>query len=162
MTRHRKPAEKDRDRKLIAEYYLMGWLQAEIAQAVGLAQSTVSKELRTIREFWRESTLVDVDALLAKEVARIDLIELEYWQAWEASKTLIQPRQVYDQGTGEWTTEIVEIPDARPGDPRFLEGVRRCVRDRIEFLELGPPERLEITTTQAIKVIGGIDLDEDV
>lgn len=86
--------------------------------------------------------------------------------AWNRSCSVIQSRLVYDQDIGDFVVEKVELLEARDGDPRFLEGIRKCIQDRCKLLGIQAPERLELTgkggKELAIRVIGGLDLEKDI
>ena len=124
----RKPAQITRDRLRISGLYLKGWLQVEIAEEVGLHQSTVSRDLKALQKQWQHSALVNVDEAKAKELARVDHLEREYWEAWERS-------------VGEYRTKKTEDIN---GDPRYLSGVQWCINKRCELLGLDAPSKHEI------------------
>ena len=161
---NRSPSQKAAHRQLIAALYLQGWIQDDIAKEVGLSQATVSLDLNVIRETWLESTLMNFNERQAIELAKIDLVEGEYWEAWIRSCALITHRSVYDQTSQSWEQEKIELEQARDGDPRFLEGVLKCVRDRCNILGIKAAEKLELTGKDGgvIKVISGLDLGEDI
>lgn len=114
--RHRSPSQIAKHRKLIAEYYLHGMYQYEIAEEIGLDQATISRDLKAIQKEWLKSTLRDFDELKAQELAKIDDLEITYRDGWNTSK---------DENT--------------VGDPRFLNGIDRCIERRCKLLGLDAP-----------------------
>ena len=45
----------------------------------------ISYDLARIREQWRAAAVRDIDELQAHELAKIDQLEVTYWQAWQRS-----------------------------------------------------------------------------
>jgi len=140
----------ERDRRRISELYLKGWLQAEIAKELHLSQPTVSNDLKAIQKEWLKSTLQDFDKLKARELAKIDNLELVYWEAWERSKDnkksktiKLNPRRGQIRATNEDITEIKTKDEDLIGDPRFLSGVQWCIDRRCKLLGIDAPEKHE-------------------
>jgi hypothetical protein len=123
-------------REQIAALYVQGQSQRMIAQQVGVTQQQVSYDLKAIQKTWLASTLRDFDAAKAEQLAKIDQAESAYWAAWERSQT---PREVTTtkEVTGDFprteTTTRLETP---VGDPRFLDGVLKCIQQRCDLLGL--------------------------
>ncbi len=119
--------QRDQDLVVIAELYLKGKSQAEIAGNIGqirdytLSQQQISGDLRTIRKRWLESSIRDFDAQRAQELAKIDYLELTYWDSWEQS-----------------TKDSVNAP-------KFLAGVQWCINKRCEVLGLNAPAKVAPT-----------------
>ena len=82
----RTSVERERDLEAITGLYLRGVSQSEIAAQLGVTQQQVSYDLKVVQRRWAEKTVINLDAAKQKELARIDLLEREYWQAWERSK----------------------------------------------------------------------------
>ena len=78
--------QREADLQKITGLYLTGKTQDAIAQELGVTQQQISYDLKTIQERWRKSALVDLNEAKQRELERIDVLEREYWQAWEASK----------------------------------------------------------------------------
>jgi hypothetical protein len=81
----RSPDQIARDRAEIARLYLQRRTQAEIAAQPGMSRQQVGYDLGAVRQGWLESSLTDFNARKAEELARIDRLEREYWDAWQAS-----------------------------------------------------------------------------
>src|SRR5215212_4552915 len=82
----RSPDQVEADRAEIARRYLQGMTQAEIGAELGMTQQMVSYDLQVVRQRWRDAGLRDLDEAKTIELAKIDALELEYWDAWRASK----------------------------------------------------------------------------
>jgi len=84
--------------------------------------------------------------LVANELERLNAIEREAWQAWEASKQpakLLRKTSRGDADTGATTQQIAD----QTGNPAFLNVVRQCVQDRRDLLGLDAPKRAELAVT---------------
>lgn len=145
----REAAQVARDRKRIAELYLQGWLQVDIAQDVGIDQSTVSRDLKAIRDEWLKSTLVDFNEAKAKELARIDAVEVEAWAAYERSKgkreVTTQESAAVGDGEDNARQKVQIRTEDRDGDPKWLEIVLKCSEQRRKILGIDAPTKSEVT-----------------
>lgn len=125
----------------ITKWYLAGMTQAEIGQRLMLTQQQVSYDLKKLRLEWLKSAMVNLNEAKAKELAKIDNLEREYWEAWERSK---EDHQIKTQkatpdprspNVGRVKEQSERVEDS-VGDPRFLAGVQWCVSKRCEILGL--------------------------
>ena len=130
-----KRTEFEREANLveIKDAYLRGDTQMAIAERLGLSQGQISRDLAKIQRRWRESSLVDINEAKQRELERIDVLEREYWQAWENSKGE-QQRSTASKTGDQSRAQIVKYESA--GDPRFLAGVQWCVEQRCKILGL--------------------------
>jgi len=179
MGRQRDAAQRARDRRVIADLYLQGWLQADIADKLKINQSTVSRDLRALQAEWLESALVDFDDAKARELAKVDRLEREYWRAWERScedaettvkktkgavkKTVIK-KEDGDEEDGkskfvsERPAEVSQTAKGQAGDPRFLAGVQWCIDKRCKVLGIDAPVKLQLGGNVAIiQRVAGFD-----
>lgn len=142
-------------RAIVAKLYLKGWTQTEIGINQGVSQGQISQDLEKIREDWRESAIVDFNDAKIKELAKLDQLESTLWKAWERSLEPIKKSTKRMQGKVDHkklatsqtvdnfnTTEVVE---ERLGDPRYLEGVQRCIQKRCDLLGLDAPLKIAET-----------------
>jgi len=161
---HRSKSQKERDRIRIAEAYLKGVYQVDIAQELGITQATVSNELKKIQAEWHKESLFDFNAAKQKELAKIDLLELTYWDAWEKSK--LDKKTVSSKRRISIEIEQTAAAASSSGDPRFLQGIQWCITKRCEILGFDAPTKLEHTGKDggAININESIDfkkLDDD-
>lgn len=142
MAKDRKPAEVERDRRNIARLYLQGKIQAEIASEMKISQPTVSRELKLLQAEWRVERVYDINEAKAKELAKLDVLELEYWDAWKRSQgnAVTQTQSDGPMGTTKTTKQEKQV-----GDSRFLDGVRDCIKQRCNILGVEAPKKSEIT-----------------
>lgn len=154
----RSKSQLDRDRRRISELYLEGWLQADIATEVGLSQSTVSNDLKALHSQWLESSLVDFNEAKAREIAKIDKLEREYYRAWQRSCE--NAESTTQEGTPSAVSKVKKTSKGQAGDPRFLQGVQWCIERRCKILGVDAPDRLALTGGVKITV-GGVDVAND-
>jgi len=132
----------DDRRRRISELYLQGKSQSEIGLEVGLAQPNVSHELKKIREQWRASTVRNYDEAKNIELARIDQIENEAWEAWNRG---IGKHIVTTKKDSREDSELTTRTEHLNGDPRYLDVIAGCVKKRCEILGLNAPTKTEIS-----------------
>lgn len=142
-----------RRRAKVAAMYLLGDTQQEIAKAVGVSQVTVSYDLAAVRKQWLASSLRDFDAMKGEELARLELLEREAWEAWSRSRSAETSSRtekvlacepagpVTSKGTVHTPAALIPTKvirevttSGRTGDPRYLLQVFRCVEARLKLL----------------------------
>jgi transcriptional regulator with XRE-family HTH domain len=106
-------------RKSVARLYLKGWSQCEIAEKVGAAQSTVSDDLRLLRNSWKKGAQADLRAAYELAHAKLDALERELWQAWEDSHNPCRKVQIVRDVQSGREKNYSTLVD-KGGDPRFL------------------------------------------
>jgi hypothetical protein len=150
----RSKSQKIRDRRLIASLYLKGEYQSDIAAQVGISQGQVSKELAILQADWRTSALIDINEAKARELAKIDALELVYWQAWERSQLDAESEITKMQGAPPKPNETSPAPakletqkkrEGQSGNPAFLRGVEWCINKRCEIIGINAPVKQQIT-----------------
>lgn len=145
--KRRSPAEISRDRRRISDLYLQGLLQSEIAEQLEVGQATVSRDLKALRDEWLEDSKANFDEAKSRELAKIDRLEREYWQAWGHScKDAETLRQEGDPK--QPPTKVVKTSKGQAGDPRFLQGVQWCIERRCKILGVDAPQKLNIDVRQ--------------
>ena len=130
LRRDLKIAERRQD---VAQMYLAGHTQAEIAHKWRVTQQQISLDLKWIHADWIESARMSMDEAKARELARINRLEREYWQAWQRSIGQ-RERTLTERTTGQSAYERAQIlKENSNGDPRYLEGVRWCIEQRLKI-----------------------------
>lgn len=133
-------------RQKIAAMYLQRKTLRVIAHELGLSYAAVSKDLRILRQQWQDSALTDFNERMAQEVAKIDNLEVTYWQAWEKSleekSTTLSEQNVRHVGDTEQSKRNKEQVRrmVQQGNPAFLEGVRWCIEKRCQIFGLNAPQ----------------------
>jgi hypothetical protein len=133
----------------VAALYLQRKMQSEIARIVGVSQQQVSFDLKAIRLVWQASTLRDFDAARSEELARVDVAEAAYWDGWQRSQQVheVTTTEAHDDGAIARRKATLR-KEAQSGDPRFLDGVLRCIERRCALLGLDAPKRVSVDWNQ--------------
>lgn len=142
--------EREAHLQRVASLYLQGWYQTEIAAELKITQQQVSYDLKVIRERWKKATIENYNEYIFRELERIDLLEREYWTAWQNSKEeRMKARQEMGDKKGPdgrpLVTKASMEREQRDGNPSFLAGIERCIEMRCKLLGLNAPEKREIT-----------------
>ena len=145
--KRRSAAQLARDRRKIADLYLKGWIQADIADEIGMSQATVSNDIAALHRDWLALALVDFNEAKAQELAKIDRLEREYWAAWERScedaETITEKARASRGSDKPDSVEKTKQAKGQAGDPRFLAGVQWCIEQRCKILGIEAPKRIE-------------------
>jgi len=168
MAKDRKPAEIERDRRNISRLYLQGKIQAEIAVELKLSQSTISRELKLLQGEWKQERVYDINEAKARELAKLDNLELEYWEAWKRS----QKNSITNiDSTGPLGRTKTMKDENQFGDSRFLDGVMDCIKQRCAILGVEAPKKIssdpqaninidwdELSPDQILRIRNGEDI----
>ena len=128
----------------VSELRLRGWSQQAIADRLGVAQKTISLDLKTIRRCWQKAALVDFAQAQAEELQKIEQLEREAWAAWESSRKPAQSAVV----VGDDAKKTKKTVKNQFGNPRFLQVVHDCIRSRRAILGLDAPRKLAATDAE--------------
>jgi hypothetical protein len=173
----RTKTQRERDNRRISQLYLQGELQADIAASLSLSQATVSRALKALQAEWLRSALIDINEAKARELAKIDALEVEYWSAWKRSQEdaevenleqIGKPQTVKNKETGQDEQQIVNAHlkkstrrEGQSGNPAFLEGVRKCIEMRCKIIGIEAPVKSEIEHKgEMVLRRVGIDMDQ--
>jgi DUF1680 family protein len=131
----------------MARLRLFGYQQTEIAAKLGLNQATVSRDLAKIAERWKAQAVTDLDAVRARELAKLDALEVEAYEAWIASKADTQKKVVEDR-PGKSGGKFAKIETTQNvGDPRFLQAILAIQDRRAKILGFDAPAKFDGTVT---------------
>ena len=120
-------------------FYLKGSTQAQIARELGVAQSTISDDLKAVRLEWRESRVRDFDEVVTMELQKLDRVERESWNAWERSQKTVEIDRVTQSGSGD--RKVEKVMKQQVGNFRFLDQIVRCSASRRAWLGATITER---------------------
>lgn len=153
--RKRKKLQRESDLAIIAELYLQGWQQSDIAARIGITQPQVSYDLKVIQKRWREDTAINMDEARNRELTRIDMLEREYWDAWARSKEektkTRQEAKGKDESGRPIVTRLTGEKEQMIGNPQYLAGVQWCISERCKLLGIYAPEQRKHSGSIAIK-----------
>lgn len=182
MAPKRTRIQRQRDLLDIARLYLEGKRQWEIVEWIAgnrpykLSQQILSIDLRDIQRQWLAEAKILVEEQRRKELAKIDNLEREYWAAYARSKS--KSVRITHEGKPCKSKKDATEPDAmtpeittmvkedRDGDPRFLEGVQRCIDRRCRLLGLDAPAKQELSgpdggpiEVEGVGITQGLDME---
>jgi hypothetical protein len=141
----RTPLEREQDLAKLAQAYLAGKTQAEIAQELNITQQQISYDLGVLQERWVKSALNDIDKAKAQELAKLDNLEREYWVGWVDSKKEYRGTTAERTRGKNFGTKVQIKKEQRLGDPRFLDGVKSCIERRCKILGLEAPTKAQVS-----------------
>jgi transposase len=128
-------------RAIVAKLFLQGMWQSDIAKHVNVTQQQVSSDIQFLRKQWRTTAIDDYKAKQDEELAKINLLEQEYYEAWNKSKTQFKARSIkgreLEGSEGQSAKQIIEKQERtedRVGDPRYLQGIQWCIEQRCKIL----------------------------
>jgi hypothetical protein len=142
----RTPAQRLKERTLCAQWYCQGVPQHQMASRLGMSVKQVEYDLRLLRVQWRRERQSFADRLDV-ELAKLDNLEREAWEAWHHSRQPTTTTEVRAQSRGpNGGGADVELhrttrTEQGYGDPRYLELVLRCIDRRCRLLGLDAPAR---------------------
>jgi len=158
--------ERERDLAIVADMYLRAKTQMEIAEHLNtthypdrpLSRQQIGYDIRILIGRWQKGAERKIDERKAEELARIDRLEREYWDAWERSK-LDAESSVTEKIEGRDVRLKAQMrKEGQTGDPRYLAGVQWCIQARREILGIDAPKKSDITSGgQPIKSNDGHD-----
>lgn len=130
----------------VAELYCQGKAFYEIAKLVGACVNTITEDMKANRAEWRERRSLAMDAAIEEHLAKIDEAERKAWVAWDRSVQDAVAKVTTTEHDGKTSTREEERGQA--GDPRFLEIVLKCCKQRCDLLGLEAPKKTEVTLEQ--------------
>lgn len=150
--------ELARDREAVARLHLVGKTQKEIADEVGIAQGTVSKDLAAVRKKWEERAADFIENQIFEDLNQVNIAQREYWDAWERSKGMREiivseghtrpaaPGKDGQSGAERKFLKKVVKKEKMIGEKAFLDGFVSCIKERQRILGIKPPEKIAFTS----------------
>lgn len=185
----RTPTEIEAHRAAIEPLHLKYHLtQHQIAGRLGISRDMVEYDLAAMKREWEAKRTALRDQHIAEEVRRIDLMEAEYWEAWERSRedtvtltteALIKSndldlpdgvdREALDadeikQGISVASKTVLKQIEKRTGQvggPANMAGVQWCSEARRKLLGLDAPTKIAPTIIDGTQEYsGGVPVSE--
>jgi predicted transcriptional regulator len=146
------------DLKEMARLRLFGNSQTAIAEKLGISQATVSRDLAEIVKGWKAEAVADMDEIKAKELAKLDALEVEAYEAWQGSKKESQKTVVEERpgrntsdekpGKGANAGKFIKVEkQTSDGDPRFLQALLAIQDRRAKIQGFDVPVKFDGTVT---------------
>lgn len=153
----RNKAQSEQDFSDVARLMLEGNTQRQIAEWIGrnrpyeLSPAMVNRIAQEAVRQWRADGAKNIGELKARDLARLADIERRASEAYERS---LKPRVTTRTGDGKTIT----ITEKRDGDPRWLEVILNCIRQRREICGYSAPKSLHIAGDDGGPVKIGLDV----
>lgn len=148
-TPKRSTPEREADFVEIARLYCRGLTHQEIADWLNanrpyrLSRGSISKDVTEIFSRWEQSVKADVERFKLHELGKLDVMEREYWDAWERSKLDVTFKSQTTNASDEKHSTVSKT--SRDGNPAFLQGVMACIDQRCRILGIYAPTKIEAT-----------------
>ena len=149
------PQQREAHLVTVADLYLSGQPQTEIAKQIGVVPSQVSRYLTTLQARWQAAANEMIDARKARELARLDRLEREYWRAWERSQE--DAETVKQKVSGKEPAAKVQaekVSKGQSGDPRYLQGILGCIEMRLKIVGGFAPTKVDLTWQEVLEKNG--------
>lgn len=130
--------EREDIRTRTAAMRLQGYSFRDIADKLKISPSTAYEEYKVVEHRWRVTAFHAINELKSRELARLDVIESEAWDAWRRSQQDATELTQDYSGSGDARTLMgtKAKKTGRDGDARFLKIVVDCIDRRIKILGL--------------------------
>lgn len=150
MPQNRKSEIQNRRLK-VAQMYLQGAYQSVIAKELSVSEGQISQDLKFLRKEWQKDRIAAIDEKIAEELAKIDNLERKNWEGWDKSikdhkRTTSKVKGQLGSKTPD-SREMQETEIIKDGDPRFLQGVQKCIELRCKLLGLDAPIKIKNETS---------------
>jgi hypothetical protein len=133
---------------------MQGWTQQQMAdklssmRAMTVSVAVVSQDLSVIRQEWQARRIWNIDQHVSQELAKLDYIEKQAWEAWFKSRedqkeTVQQVRPGQDDKPKPVGGMITTRPGG--GNDKFLKLALECVQERSKLLGLYASQKHDIT-----------------
>ena len=145
----------------VAELWLKGYSIKRIAVSVGLHHRQVRELVLKSKAIWLKRKELALTDVVAEQLRRIDLIEMNAWDAWERSQQDFVETKVAQTKDGSFKTRTSKTS---VGDPRFLDAALKCVEQRCKLLGVfkPPEERAEMTVWGVTVVVDNPEQAEEI
>lgn len=151
MAAKKSPQEVELIKNHISKLYLQGlsfrgmssWLKDNTG--ISVTYKTCSTYTTQILDAWHNERLDDVDKWITAELKGLNEVEREAWVAWEQSKKDKTKSVTRKRGTQGKKKNDIETTNYEQydevvtgyGDPRFLEIIKDCKLQRLQYLTKG-------------------------
>jgi hypothetical protein len=148
-------AQREAHLLTVADMYLTGQPQTAIAEKVGVSRQMIGAYLKTLQARWQAAALEAIDTRKARELARLDRLEREYWLAWERSQKDAETIKQKQTGKGDAAKVQAEKQSkGQAGDPRYLQGIMQCIEMRLKIVGGFAPTKVDLTWKEALEQNG--------
>lgn len=146
-------------RVAVMRLYCAGKSMRDIGEKVGCSATTVHFDVRHCLQSFGRLTEQTTRKMIARELARLDTIEKECWEAWEKSKGESSKTRTRKKQRGNANEfEAVNETTQRAGDPRYMKLILECIEKRARLLRLcDSGDTTDPNELPPVKLVAGID-----
>lgn len=147
----KQPTEMERlaQRAAIGRMHLRRIPAKDIAEALSLSPSVVNKEIKRLKDWFKEQSEAQAKVMRENELAHLRLVRDEAWIAWEESqrdfKASEKTIRMRGGTAGEASGVNKERTEKRIGDPRFLVLVVKTTSEIMDTYGLKLPRKVALT-----------------
>lgn len=135
------------------DLFLKGYTYRQIAERLNtdiklrglnyhVSHVQVYKDMQSLLIEWKRQQFDNIDAYITQELLKLDRLEVEAWEAWEASKNM---KTTYKERTND---DVVlyreETRGNSVGDPQFLNVLLNIQQRRAKLLGLDSPTKIAL------------------
>lgn len=143
--KHKTKADREAYLSELSICYRKGWSGPRMAEKFGKSTRMIRADCRLLDQRFLENQVSNVAHRRATEVAKIDLVEGEAWNAWDKSRedaeVRTQKMRKAEAGAQGMPVEATIRTEAQAGDPAYLRLVLESIRDRRKVQGTDRPER---------------------
>lgn len=151
--------QREKIKEAISPLFLRGLSTREIAESIStslgfeVSHATVATYQKKILAEWKDHQQSYVHNAVQVTYKEICEVEREYWKQWEESKKSRKQKTVKRKGQTKGNqveasnVEMQEQETSCLGDPRYLEGVERCIKQKRELFGLDESDTLNLNIT---------------
>lgn len=149
--------ERTERRARVGALLLEGRSFSYIAETIDISLSTAVRDVKACEEEWKKRQAVGHEARVSRQLAMLDRIDMELWDAWARSKQPKEKRVAKNVTVGEKPAQTEKkgaaragpqerseaslVTEGQVGDPRFLMGLLRSFEERSKTLGTYAPTR---------------------
>lgn len=134
-------------RKRVADRYLEGMTQWEIARLENVDQATIQNDLSVVHRMWREQAIQSIEQHKNKELAWVQKLENEAREEWKKSVDRIEETETTTTKETDTSVEttIRRVTTKKLADTRYMDQMRWCSEMRCKILGLIKDDKKIIT-----------------
>lgn len=176
----RTPTQREADRSIVAREILMGSSLREIAAMINnmddrdyeISFQTIGNDAQAILQEWQDERKAYIDKMMDRELAKLDLIEREMWDAWKKSKEGRKSTKITGSKVTNGRVTGGDVAERKleetTGDTRYIDKIQWCIEKRLSLLDLDSPKKLDVNLTNnigvgnAITYMDEVDIDKEI
>ena len=132
------PSAKTTDRRRqVARLLAMqgGMTGKEVAETIGISESTASRDIAAVKKLWREEMIEHVDVMVARDLAELGMVKQEAW--WCYQQSIENGEETVTETVLADGKEIVTTVKTNPkADLHALKLVQSCIEKKRKILGL--------------------------